>query len=340
MKKFLLGVFISFGVFFLMSHNASAVQFSYNLNDYDWITSVNLGSQYCAYSYNNFGSSPSICILNASKPNMYGLRSYNLAHEKGDLAEFYIGVQSNVNGANNFRNLGTFFQNLGAIDDNFSIIGIETVTDQRAATDFFGFWGCSSTPEGSDYNLWMCSTSNGLEDRQIYYAYIIKVTILWTTKGSHPVGVKALNANTPIATCKLNDLPGAGAQCQIRMFGYTQWGYAGNSVNKEQKEEANQAISDSESSSEENSSNAKTTNLIGALSGIFTTISSTSATNCNITGDLGAINMGALNLCQGKEHFNSLIEFIGFSSLFVVVFWASYHLVRRTLGLIDWARSN
>lgn len=230
-------VFLAFGMMLFSvllssfySPNASAVNFSYNLNDYDWITSVNLGTQYCAYSYNTFGSSPSICILTKNNPNMYGLRSYNIAHEKDDLAEFYIGVQSNINGADNYRNYGAFIQNFGAIDDNFTIIGVDTVTDQNIAQNFFGFYGCSSPPSGSSYGLWMCDTDNSV--RQTYYAYIIKVTILFTTKGSHPVGVKALNANTPIMTCKLDSLAGSGAQCQVRLFGFTQWGYVGSDTKK------------------------------------------------------------------------------------------------------------
>lgn len=338
MRKILFGIFISFGVFFLMSHNASAASFSYNLNDYDWITSVNLGTQYCAYSYNNFGSSPSICILNSNRTKMYGLISYDLPHEKGDLAEFFIGINDNVSGNAIQGNAGLFMDNFGAIDNNYKIINIEKVVAEEYIQQGYdsSSYCANSTGVCQQYN-----TFNDFSDFLKLYSQIYRVSIIYTTSGSSPVGLKALNSNTPIAYCSLaNGSNSSGAQCQVRLFGFTQWGYVGSSVNKEQKEEANQAISDSESSSEENSSNAKTTNLIGALSGIFTTISSTSATNCNITGDLGSINMGALNLCQGKEHFNSLIEFIGFTSLFVVVFWASYHLVRRTLGLIDWARSN
>lgn len=87
------------------------------------------------------------------------------------------------------------------------------------------------------------------------------------------------------------------------------------------------------------SQNAGTTNLVGVLTGFITTIANTPASNCLINGDLGNLDIGGVNLCQGKEHFNTLIEFIGFTALFGVVFWAGYHLVKRTLSLIDWARS-
>lgn len=318
------GIVTCFLSFFLMSHNASAANLSYNMNDYDWITSVNLGTQYCAYSYNTFGSSPSICILTKNNPNMYGLRSYNIAHEKDDLAEFYIGVQSNINGADNYRNYGAFLQNFGAIDDNFTIIGVETVTDQNIAQNFFGFYGCSNPPSGSSYGLWMCDTDNSV--RQTYYAYIVKVTILFTTRGSHPVGVKALNSNTPIMTCKLDPLAGSGAQCQVRLFGFTQWGYKGSSVNKEQSEATQNAADESESEAQDNSSNQQTTNLIGAFQSFVTALTSLNATNCNVTLPFPS-NLGGsmqVNICQNKDYAGNIVSVFG--SLTLIVFYIPFSL--------------
>lgn len=319
------GIVTLFASFFLMSHNASAANFSYNMNDYDWIRSVNLGTQYCAYSYNSFGSSPSICLLTKNQPNMYGIRSYDIDHEKGDLAEFYIGVQSNINGASNFRNYGAFIQNFGAIDDNFTIIGVETVTDQNIVTEFFSAGGCSSPTQGSSYGLWDCTDS--YDAVQTYYAYIVKVTILYTTKGSHPVGVKALNSNTPILTCKIDSLlGGSGAQCQVRIFGFTQWGYKGSSVNKEQSDATQNASDESESEAQDNSSNQQTTNLIGAFQSFVTALTSLSSTNCNVTLPFPSALGGSMqvNICQNKDYAGNIISVFG--SLTLIVFYIPFSL--------------
>lgn len=107
---------------------------------------------------------------------------------------------------------------------------------------------------------------------------------------------------------------------------------------QEQQQSVNN-ISNQDSSDISNSENAATTNLVGALRGFFTTIANVPASNCLINGDLGNLDIGGINLCQGKENFNTLVEFIGFTALFGVVFWASYHLIKKTLALIDWARS-
>lgn len=128
-------------------------------------------------------------------------------------------------------------------------------------------------------------------------------------------------------------------QPKINIFDYQD--QAAEQINqwKEQEETSINNIQNQNSSDVGGSENAGTTNLIGALGGFITTIANAPATNCNITGDFGNLNVGAINLCQGKENFNTLVEFIGFTALFGVVFWAGYHLVKRTLSLIDWARS-
>lgn len=296
MAKLVKYILIPIFFVFVMSHNASAANFSYNMNDYDWITSVNLGTQYCAYSYNTFGSSPSICILTKNQPKMFGIRSYDIPHEKGDLAEFYLGVESNINGASNYRNYGAFLQNFGAIDDNFKIIGMETVTDQKIVQDFFGGENCTYNVPGSNFD-WECHTDSAA--RQTYYAYIVKITILYTTKGSHPVGIKALNANSPIITCKIDSLAGEGAQCQARIFGFTQWGYKGSSVNKEQKEAAEDAAADSQTSgsSSQNDATSATSSLISVITSGIGAITSASASNCVINADMGNLDMGSIDLC-------------------------------------------
>lgn len=108
---------------------------------------------------------------------------------------------------------------------------------------------------------------------------------------------------------------------------------------EKEKQETQAAADESEQVAEDNGSNEASTTLSNNLNNIFSTISSTRASNCIIAGNLGNINMGNLNLCQGKENFNQLFEFIGYTSLFTVCFWAAYHLISRTIKLIDWARS-
>lgn len=108
---------------------------------------------------------------------------------------------------------------------------------------------------------------------------------------------------------------------------------------QEQEQQATDNISNQSPSDIGSTDNAGTTNLINALGGFITTIANAPATNCVINGDMGNLDVGSINLCTGKENFNTLVEFIGFTALFGVVFWAGYHLVKRTLSLIDWARS-
>ena len=314
---------------FVMSHNASAANLSYNMNDYDWITSVNLGTQYCAYSYNSFGSSPSICLLNRTNPNMYGIRSYDIPHEKGDLGEFYIGVANNIRGSNIGLNFGFFMDNFGTINDNYKIISVEKVI----STVYY---------DDSNSSIIYCDTSNThwLECNQDealgtgpynsnLYAEVYKITILFTTKGSHPIGLSALNANTPIGTCKIGDGLGVnpGAQCQVRIFGFTQWGYVGSSVNKEQKEAAEDAAADSQTSgsSSQNDATSATSSLISVITSGIGAITSASASNCVINADMGNFDMGSIDLCANPvptfmQVIGSIIAALVVLPLLIVLF--------------------
>ena len=302
MAKLVKYILIPLFFVFVMSHNASAASLSYNLNDYDWITSVNLGTQYCAYSYNSFGSSPSICLLNRTNPNMYGIRSYDIPHEKGDLGEFYIGFQNNIRGSNIGYNYGFFMDNFGTINDNYKIISVEKVID---TVYYNSVSGSTIICDTSNTHFLECSQSadpaGGGEYEDNLYSNVYKITILFTTKGSHPIGLSALNANTPIGTCKIGDGLGTnpGAQCQVRIFGFTQWGYKGSSVNAEQKEAAEDAAADSQTSgsSSQNDATSATSSLISVITSGIGAITSASASNCVINADMGNFDMGSIDLC-------------------------------------------
>ena len=328
------GIVTCFLSFFLMSHNASAVQFSYNLNDYDWITSVNLGTQYCAYSYNTFGSSPSICILTRNQSKMFGIKSYDLAHEKGDLAEFHIAIQNNIYSSDQAFSAGSFglyIDNFGAINDHFKIINFEQVDSE--SIDWANYtntsYNCTVTYPSTSYSQMQC-TSNAQNVNDVFriYTKIYKVTILWTDKGSHPVVLNALNANTPLAKCFIepNLVTTSAGQCQVRLFGYTQWGYVGSSVNKEQSDATQNAADESESEAQDNSSNAQTTNLIGAFQSFVTALTSLNATNCNVTLPFPS-NLGGsmqVNICQNKDYAGNIVSVFG--SLTLIVFYIPFSL--------------
>lgn len=310
MRKIILGILISFGTFFLMSHNASAFSINTPVTLKDTIKQPYI-------SYNYVGGSSATAYTNAqvirytNSPNITRIffkdtTNNNIAFNAGDyiVINFYLEKSQYFNEESG-KNPYSYISTIGS-NPSCDIISIDFNTQE--------FLDGNNTSFVLRYNGTItCHTNSGGTNPSINLLIRSNLYPISPAVESIRFSFSSMSIYSPVEQ---------------------------HDVNAEQEEAANNAISDSESSSENNSSNAQTTNLIGALSNIFTTISSTSATNCNITGDLGAINMGALNLCQGKEYFNSLIEFIGFSALFVVVFWASYHLVRRTLGLIDWARSN
>lgn len=105
-----------------------------------------------------------------------------------------------------------------------------------------------------------------------------------------------------------------------------------NSI-QEQNDKENAAIDniDNQSTSDiQGTDDSNTTSLIGLFSSFVSALSSASATNCNINGDMGNIDLGTLNFCRDAPP--AIVQIIG--SIFLIVLFVplAYFLVKRIIA--------
>lgn len=316
-------IFIYLGALFLMSHiivnNVAAFDFTTDFNSYEYVFGTSRYNMNCTIngvSTTNQG----VCSFSDQGQNKATeLRSYQtLDVQSGDIVKFTLVVVSSSNF--DYRYNVQFVNNQIS---NGRLLGFKEILQDDVS------WN-TSMYYIDEFNYYMDGGSFISRAYEYYVYFPNDITGyhlgLLSTNSSYPIFYSYVSSDTVgVVSFKIVDI--------------SQWRYVGTPENKQQAEATQNASDESEQAAEDNGSNEATTTLSNNLNNIFTTISSTRASNCIIAGNLGNINMGNLNLCQGKENFNQLFEFIGYTSLFTVCFWAAYHLISRTIKLIDWARS-
>lgn len=345
-------IFIPFICVLLMSHNVSAVDLSNSVKYVQgvarpyWQSSHNESAHQGSYSFgNNFDYTSSNWIRIKSATNT------NLSVDAGNYVSITgkVIAYSSVGGNANTNVLSQPYTVWGpgaatssdGVDCNLVDYSFDTYTAYSTTGYEYTYnfeWICRAT-NGNIINpvtnFWVNNRNPGTGGTTRADLNIARVTVWEPVDGFDDTdiinainrinnSINSLNNNVIDTNDKLDQI--LESQENVNDF-----------INEEQESIDN--INNQSPSDIQDSENAGTTNLIGALGGFFTTIANTPATNCIINGDLGHVDIGGIDLCQGKENFNTIVEFIGFTALFGVVFWAGYHLVRRTLSLIDWARS-
>ena len=351
MKKYLGYILIPFLAVFLMSHNVMAVDLSNSvsfvqgLNMPYWQTSNGESSHTGSYALGNnfdYTSSNYVRIYNTTGGS-FTVSPNHFVSITG-LVTAYSATGGNA--SNNAMSQAAGVFGLGAtISSGQDCHAVDLSYDSQVSYTSSGYqyrysfeYICKVTNSGATNpvtNLWYRSNNTGLGGTTRVDMSLQRITVWESAEGFDDSDIitainrvnsalNNLNSNIIDTNDKLDEI--LSNQDTVSDF-----------INEQQDSIDN--INNQSPSDIGSSDNTGTTNLINSLGGFITTIANAPATNCIINGDLGHVDLGGINLCQGKEHFNTLVEFIGFSALFGVVFWAGYHLVKRTLSLIDWARS-
>lgn len=317
MIKKILYIFIPFLAVLLMSHNVGAVSPVINLDNYTNFSSARSPSIRCYYSDN---TSDGTCVGN------YFVSSDSTVNKlitSFDLSPAFPNGQNFV--ANDIVEFDLTFYSVSTLSDAFRF-GIVSTLSQSGNFVLLSW-------EETQNNAFLDAADSGA------YSFVLTYHFVFMAKSDVSNSTFAIlsSSNRPFNLYEsFNGLNGY----RLVLTNYNCWRKNDvNDTNAEQKEATEDAADESESQAESSGSNAGTTNLINGLGNVFSAIANTPAGSCSIDANLGNLDLGQINLCQGKDNFNGLIEFIGYSSMFLVIFWAAYHVVTRTLRLIDWARS-
>lgn len=115
-----------------------------------------------------------------------------------------------------------------------------------------------------------------------------------------------------------------------------------NNINDNQQQAGEQAQSDADQASNQAQSDADqaTATMFQTLGDIVGAFKDTPATDCTINGDLGHVNMGTLNFCQGEiGPLRPIIRAVLYLAMSVATYKILMWVVGAIAGLVNWVQT-
>lgn len=285
MAKLVKYIFIPFFFVFLMSHNVSAIDVTFNLNEYEKLDFDVTQNYYDYKIYKANGSLDHQCLatFNCYVGNNQQIRvaathdSFPL--KTGDIIVYNLALYSPAY-LHHIDNLQ--FRAL-APGYGLSTLYFHEVSDFSAIGGF-----TESFPTGS---------TSGIIDTQGYFiSNLYEIAEIATVDGNRQLG--SFNQNTVDIAVNLGN-SSSGDVLVVAVTGFTVYRYKGSSVNKEQEEATQDAADQSETSGSSSGSDSQqaTSSLISIITSGIGAITSASASNCVIDADMGNFDMGSIDLC-------------------------------------------
>lgn len=296
-------VIILLASFFLMSHNASAVTTTLNMNEYDVINqegnlSVNCEFYQTSQNVTNVKECSGWPVTNGGLAFLRKMESVEqFAVKEGDIVEFDVNVFTPfpTNDSNFLPGWVTHLYFLGGSADFTAMEYRQTVDNSFVQGD-----AATSFP---------------------YVAYQSTYHVIYRARRDAAVRIGLTSSQHWFEWYGMQN-----AKLTFAIYNVMHYRYAGTNVNKEQAEATQNAADESESEAQDNSSSTQTSNLIGVLSQFTTALTALQPTNCNVTlawpSALGG-NM-QVNLCQNKNYAGNIISVFG--SLTLIVFYIPFSL--------------
>lgn len=117
---------------------------------------------------------------------------------------------------------------------------------------------------------------------------------------------------------------------------------SGSAINNQQQDAGEQAQSDGNQASNQAQSDADqaTATIFQTLGDIVGAFKDTPATDCTINGDLGHVNMGTLNFCQGEiGPLRPIIRAVLYLAMSVATYKILMWVVGAIAGLVNWVQT-
>lgn len=319
MKKLLFGIFICFGVIFVMSHNANALNFNLDYNNYHlW---SNLERVYFDLTYNGTVGCSNVQTCSPTNTNggviqVQSIQFRNRVNniKRGDLIKVNIALLNRLNYTQqNVLGITNFDTN----DSRLTVIG-HNVIDQSEFSNTFGDSSSITTQFG------------------IFKVYEVFIKVNEDLPTGYQFKLESSNTFIPLFQYYPSRLPnGDYGSLSITLYSYQIYEYVGSSQEEaaqKEMESAENIENQTPPSQSQTGDGAAATNLIGAFSGFVSALGGLSATNCNLTLNFPDFAGGSrvVNVCQNKDKAGNIISV--FSSLTLIIFYVP--LAIRLLTMI------
>lgn len=302
-----------------MSHNAGAIDATFNLNDYEQLN-FNVTQNYYDYKiYNANGTLNHQCLatFNCTVGNNQQIRvaathdSFPL--KAGDIIFYNLALYSPVR-LHHIDNLQ--FRSL-APGYGVSTLYFHEVSDFSALGGF-----TESFPS---------SSGNGVITTDGYFvSNIYEIALIANIDGNRQLG--SFNQNTVDIAVNMGNTATSDVLV-VAVTGFTVYRYTGSTENKEQQEKTQEAADASETAGGSSSSDAQqgTSSLLSTIGSAVSVISSASPTNCLLNGNMGNLDVGQIDLCANPVP--TFIQIIGSIILILLVVPLCITLFNRFIGL-------
>lgn len=323
--KLILGIFIPFLCFFVMSQNTSAISSNGISNSYIW-------------RYYSGSASQTYGLVNTGAKS-FNTDIWNYGSAGGvRIGRFQFSANANISGLSDYTQVDADFKirvmNISAQTTNFTDI-LPSLSTNYGVFESGSCWSYQSGLEsGFATQSWHCT---------YYTSNISNISSLWVNFGSVEngdtisSGLVNLSYNAQIVFFDYSYASSLSPSSQAIINALN----AGNNtiinqnsqiINQNQQviDKENQAIDNIEnqdSSDISDAENQATTNLIGVFSSLLNELGNFQASSCVLVLPLPNFIGGqtSVNICQGKDVFGNLITLIG--SLTMICFYIPLALV-------------
>lgn len=310
-KKLALGsIFISVLCIFAMSHNVSAVDFSYDLNNY----SVNVNLPLPPYNVRANNNLLGVQTGDVAIPYYSGRTYINYFRtqgyfnlKKGDLIEFYVYAYTDQNYILGGGDLA-LHSDLAIAESSSDV---QTVDTTLVASNITNAGSVSSTTNVNN----IVESISGYEANRVYNVYRIRQLVLndiRTTIGLQQIGSYQYPFQFYSQTTA-NDIP----TVYLGFRNLIVYRFAGSEENREVEEKTQEAVDESQSAGSSSSSSASQggANLLSAITGFFNVITSAQPSNCRFNAPLNTyfgnerlnVDLCSLDLPSGIGALTSII---------------------------------
>lgn len=275
MKKVIIGIFLSLGAFFLMSHNAAAVTTTLNMNEYDVIGQQGQLPVNCEFygvptSQSNVTECTARANTTSATPTLAFLRKMSSVSKwsvkTGDVIEFDLNVFTPIQSITPYS-VHLYF--LGGSADFTAMEYKQTVNNNQ----YYG------------------QSSNFVKYQSVYH-------VIYRARHDGDVYIGLTSSQHWFEWLSGND-----TYMTFAIYNVMHYRYSGSQENKEQEEATQNAADDSETSGNESQSSSQgaTSNLLSVFTGFANVITNATPSSCIINAPL--------NTTFSSDRFN--VDFCG-----------------------------
>lgn len=295
-KKLFWGIFISILSFFAMSHNANAVDFTFNLNDFEQVGAISRPRMVCNFVNSSYSGNP--CIFSNTTG---GLVSGNIDTQtfdvkSGDILTFdFIVYNSNVLTTGETAS-GSLTGNIifnRFVGPGYTVLSVEPLNISSNFDIINYYLELTCRPYGASSEV--CSGYPELSLNYHYYS-VYRVILRISQNNSSFNFPFTTSTNSPFFY--LQNAYG-NYSMPIYFDRFILYRLTETQENKEVEQKTQNAVNDSQAAGGSSSSDAQTgtTGLLNAITGAVNVISAARPTNCKINGNMGNLDIGQLDLC-------------------------------------------